>query len=90
MNDDLIPFLIVLIHVNARLFRFVRMRLKPVAPPLLNFHIQSVPRLISSRISSSERRAYSLAKSRCIATTLDRTSIRPAPVSSAEALTGNP
>jgi hypothetical protein len=46
MNDDLVAFFVVFFYMNARLFRFVRMRLKTVAPPLLDFHIQSVPRLI--------------------------------------------
>jgi hypothetical protein len=45
MNDNLISFFI-LFNVKTRLVGFLRLQLKSIAPPLLNLHIQSVPRLI--------------------------------------------
>jgi len=46
INDDLIAF-IVFLHMDARLFWLFHIWLKPIAPPLVDLYIQSVPRLIN-------------------------------------------
>jgi hypothetical protein len=45
-DNDLISLFFVFFNLNARLFRLMNMQLEPIVPPLLDFHIQSVPRLI--------------------------------------------
>jgi hypothetical protein len=46
VNQNLIPFFFVFFNMNARLFGLVHLRLKPVAPSLVDFHIERFLRLI--------------------------------------------
>jgi hypothetical protein len=66
MDDDLVAFFVVFFYMNARLFRLMNMQLEPIVPPLVDFHIQSVPRLIDKIVPILDKQPNLVIRAPCV------------------------